>query len=423
MSVSRAFSSGLSCHTCRIAAIRSFTPSSFSHVSTPSHSASWTAIVPSQTITRSLSSSRVQRSTKVDLPPPETDPGLAFLESENSTAVPQDVDVEASKTSPPTNVTPVEAEASSQSAQKQTSPVPWYLQTQHSRPPPTPEHIAREAIPDLPPNPPPLLKELLEYVSITAGLDDLELFDLRHLDPPPALGAKLLMIIGTARSEKHLHVSADRFCRHLRREYGLKANAAGLLGRNELKIKLRRKAKRMRLLANIGGQEPEGNMDDGIRTGWICVTLGKIEAHPADTEMPGLTDEDFVGFRDVKPGVNVVFQMFTEEKRAEIDLETLWGGVLRTHDRRDIEAEERVRAEGDFEELDETNAEVEESEEPADSRPVVSKPQSDLVSDASKWQFKPPTPSKGDVFPPAWLSGTSRRKPRRLHTVGLDSTV
>ncbi|KAF1919676.1 hypothetical protein BDU57DRAFT_422926, partial [Ampelomyces quisqualis] len=228
--------------------------------------------------------------------------------------------------------------------------IPWYLREQSK---------LREAqqqtieIPDLPTNPPPLLKTILEYISTTAGLDDLELLDLRHLDPPPALGPKLIMIIATARSEKHLHVAADTFSRYLRREHGLKANAAGLLGRNELKIKRRRKAKRMRMLANVGGAVPEVNIDDGIRTGWICCTLSKIEAHPDDTHMPGDDVQGFVGFREVKPGVNVVVQMFTEEKRAETDLETLWKGVLKTHQRQEKAAEDALKGPKEPTEVDE----------------------------------------------------------------------
>lgn len=267
--------------------------------------------------------------------------------------------------------------------------VPWYLRTQASVPSPIqPAHV-----PDLPSNPPPLLQPLLQYISVTAGLDDLSLLDLRHLDPPPALGPKLIMIIGTARSEKHLHVAADRFCRYLRRDHGLKANAAGLLGRNELKIKLRRKAKRMRMLANVGGAAPEGNIDDGIRTGWICCTLGKIEAHPDDSNVPGDNVDGFVGFSDVKPGVNIVVQMFTEEKRAETDLETLWGGVLRTHQRRDRTAEEVLQQlEEDIEELEYDDESLQE--------PIVEAKQS-YTSPSPALQFHRPKSSPGDEFPPA----------------------
>jgi hypothetical protein len=295
--------------------------------------------------------------------------------------------------------------------------IPWYLRSQSSAPSP----VQAAEIPDLPPNPPPLLETLLEYVSVTAGLDDLQLLDLRHLDPPPALGPKLIMLIATARSEKHLHVAADRFCRWLRRDHGLKANAAGLLGRNELKIKLRRKAKRMRMLANVGGAMPEGNLDDGIRTGWICCTLGKIEAHPDDMHMPGDNVQEFVGFRDIKPGVNVVVQMFIEEKRAETDLETLWGGVLRTHQRRDKSADEALmELEQDIEDLEE---DVEESDyETRQSPEAVTKPPIEPNTPASMptpaQQKHRPRPSPGDFFPPA-SNSDSRKQLRRLHTVGL----
>lgn len=283
--------------------------------------------------------------------------------------------------------------------------VPWYLRQQSALREQAQKPIE---IPDLPPNPPPLLKSILEYVSITAGLDDIELLDLRHLDPPPALGPKLIMIIATARSEKHLHVAADTFSRWLRREYGLKANAAGLLGRNELKIKLRRKAKRMRMMANVGGAVAEGNIDDGIRTGWICCTLSKIEAHPNDTHMPGDDVEEFVGFRDVKPGVNVVVQMFTEEKRAETGLESLWGGVLKTHQRQDKAAESTLK-------------EVEDPEEVKDKIRATERRVPQVGTAAPSITPQPVRPLRstpGDVFPPA-SNVDAARQIRRLHTVGL----
>lgn len=252
---------------------------------------------------------------------------------------------------------------------------------------------------------------------MTAGLDDLTLLDLRDLDPPPALGPKLIMLIATARSERHLHVSADRFARWLRREHGLKANAAGLLGRNELKIKLRRKAKRMRMLANVGGTLPEGNIDDGIRTGWICCTLSKVEAHPDDTHMPGDDVKEFVGFRDVKPGVNIVVQMFTEEKRAETDLETLWGGVLRTKKREERSADEQLRElEQDLEDLETDDAEERAANLSEQSAGVRTQPATPVR------QFRTPKPSAGDAFPDAAdVASLKQRRGqmRRLHTVGL----
>ncbi|KAG9237813.1 hypothetical protein BJ875DRAFT_452851 [Amylocarpus encephaloides] len=202
-----------------------------------------------------------------------------------------------------------------------TSSEPWYLQVE------APERTIkplseRQKLPDLPESPPLILQPLLRQVSIDLGLDDLYLLDLRTLDPPPALGANLLMLIGTARSERHLHVSADRLCRWLRSTYKLRPDADGLLGRNELKLKLRRKAKRAKLMGST-----EENADDGVRTGWVCVDVGVVEGVASKNAVEEPTD--FVGFGRKTDGVRIVVQMLTEEKREEIELERLWGGILK----------------------------------------------------------------------------------------------
>ncbi|KAH8596108.1 hypothetical protein B0O99DRAFT_621052 [Bisporella sp. PMI_857] len=215
-----------------------------------------------------------------------------------------------------------ESKVSNESPEESASSLPWYLQVQ------TPQRAVqplseRQKIPELPQLPPPILAPLLQQVSIDLGLDDLSLLDLRKLDPPPALGANLVMIIGTARSEKHLHVSADRLCRWLRSTYKLRPSADGLLGRNELKLKLRRKARRSKLL----GSALDENEDDGVRTGWICVDIGVVDG-PGVTESTFAT-QDFVGFGRRTDGIRLVVQMLTEEKREEMDLERLWTGILK----------------------------------------------------------------------------------------------
>lgn len=217
------------------------------------------------------------------------------------------------------------------SSQEVTS-VPWYLQVK----PPEREAsplLKRQQLPPLPPDPPPLLNPMLEHISTDLGLDDLTLFDLRDIDPPPALGANLIMVLGTARSEKHLHVSADRFCRWLKTTHKLSPYADGLLGRGELKLKLRRKARRAKLLSNVGSSE-KANVDDGIRTGWICVNVGSI---PDGREVMVHKDlhEDYVGFGEEVDGAKVVIQMLTQGKRDELDLEDLWGKMVRRHERKE----------------------------------------------------------------------------------------
>ena len=224
-------------------------------------------------------------------------------------------------------------------------PIPWYLQVETPQPPAASYPLAqRQFIPELPSDPPPILSPILQYLSVDAGLDNLSLIDLRHLDPPPALGANLVMMIGTARSVKHLNVSADRFCRWLRSNYKLRPYADGLLGRNELKLKLRRKARRLKLAQSVGNTL-EANKDDGITTGWVCVNVGSVEGLGGNLtsestdfkrEMEGAQgikdakaiedgeDDGYIGFGRRSTAPRIVVQMFTEEKRLEMDLEGLW---------------------------------------------------------------------------------------------------
>jgi hypothetical protein len=231
---------------------------------------------------------------------------------------------------------------------------------------------------------------------VRIGLDNLTLLDLRSLDPPPALGANLIMIIGTARSVKHLNVSADRFCRWLRSEWKLRPVADGLLGRNELKLKLRRKARRQKMMGLVGaGAREAGNEDDGITTGWVCVNIGMVDpslqprvrqtdgdaALDADQEHDTYSEEEdviasqaeqqddleddldhtsehdpnqnpedtYIGFGSHSNHPRIVVQMFTDEKRAEMDLEGLWDW----RNTRRVSKNQRLEERGILEELDE----------------------------------------------------------------------
>lgn len=192
---------------------------------------------------------------------------------------------------------------------------PWYLEVEPPKHPTLVAHLP--PLPDVPPNSPQLVGPLLKFTSEDLGLDELALHDLRDLYPPAALGPGLLMLFGTARSERHLHVSADRLVRWLRGR-GITANADGLLGRNELKIRLRRKARKAKLLGSN-----RSDTDDGITTGWICVNLGTIGWSDAEAEIVG-EDGRMSGFGVPQTGTTVVVQMFTESRRAELDLETFW---------------------------------------------------------------------------------------------------
>jgi len=150
-------------------------------------------------------------------------------------------------------------------------------------------------------------------------MEDIEILDLRNLDPPPALGPGLMMLFGTARSERHLHVSADRLVRWFRGR-GVSADADGLLGRNELKIRQRRNARKMKRLGH--GYAQRGD-DDGISTQWVCVNAGTVSWVEAEEAVVG-ADGRVSGFGVPQVGSTVVVQMFTKARRTELDLEGFW---------------------------------------------------------------------------------------------------
>ncbi|MCJ1335419.1 ATPase synthesis protein 25 mitochondrial [Bachmanniomyces sp. S44760] len=215
--------------------------------------------------------------------------------------------------------------------------LPWYLQVDLPERPSN-SLLQRQQLPELPADPPPLLQPVLEYASMDLGIDDLSILDLRDLEPPPALGANLLMVLGTARSEKHLHVSADRLCRWLRTKHQLSPYADGLLGRNELKIKMRRKARRSKLLGKTSSKD---NADDGIRTGWVCVNAGTIQELDRIEEEEQIAD-GVIGFGGQVSGVKLIVQMLTEEKREELNLEGLWNQTLSRQQRKEVREAEAV---------------------------------------------------------------------------------
>ncbi|MCJ1332592.1 ATPase synthesis protein 25 mitochondrial [Thelotrema lepadinum] len=214
---------------------------------------------------------------------------------------------------------------------EEASSVPWYLRDQKN--PKTPAlRLEREKLPELPPDSPKNLQPILEHLSTDIGLDYLTLLDMRALDPPSPLGANLIMLIGTARSEKHLHVAAGRFSRWLRKTYKFKVEADGLIGPKELKKRLRRKNKRAKLLSSVQASE-QSNRDDGLSNTWICINAGFIEKSKSKEQ--SLDAKGIVGFGTKVEGTRLVLQMFTEEKREQTDLETLWNSYLTRQDRRD----------------------------------------------------------------------------------------
>ncbi|PSR82366.1 hypothetical protein BD289DRAFT_454331 [Coniella lustricola] len=199
---------------------------------------------------------------------------------------------------------------------------PWYLQEEAPRHPTLIPTLA--PLPDIPEGAPAILADLVKQVVEDMGLDELNLLDLRKLNPPAALGPNLIMLFGTARSERHLHVAAGRLKSWLR-ERGIRADADGWLGKNEFKIKMRRRMKKARLL---GVSEQSINPDDGLATRWICVNLGTIGTTQAPETTLESSDGRFAGFGTRQTGTTIVVQMMVESKRKELNLEKLWSDIL-----------------------------------------------------------------------------------------------
>ncbi|BFZ59764.1 ATPase synthesis protein 25 mitochondrial [Saitoella coloradoensis] len=202
---------------------------------------------------------------------------------------------------------------SGESASASVEEKPWYLlndddiQSQWAAP-----VTPIEVIPDLPENPPDFLERLLNYLSSECNLLDLRILDLRNCDPPAAWGEQTIMIVGTAKAERHLRVAGEDLMTWLRKAYNLRPWAEGLPREAQGKIVARRRRKN---LARGKIESPED-----ARNNWVCVDTG----------------------RDC-----LVVHMFTEAGREQINLEGLWEEKLRDkgdafHDVKDIKNEWRT---------------------------------------------------------------------------------
>ncbi|KAI8715274.1 ATPase synthesis protein 25, mitochondrial [Fusarium sp. LHS14.1] len=221
--------------------------------------------------------------------------------------------------------------------------VPWFLEVE---PPRHPESQHKVELPKIPEDAPEVIGPMIKYIFEDMGLDDISLLDLRDLDPPAALGPNLIMLFGTARSERHLHISSGRFVRWLRKNHSIAARADGLIGPGELRTKLRRLRKKAKLLGTNTAIIPGG--DNGISTGWVCVHFSSSGDNI--NEAASFDDSGrFSGFGAPQTGTTVVVQCMTEARRGELDLETLWQAILK----KNLQENKKARGEkfADAEEL------------------------------------------------------------------------
>lgn len=143
----------------------------------------------------------------------------------------------------------------------------------------------------------------------------------------------------------------------------------------------------MKLAQSVGNTTYDQGYDDGITTGWICCNLGDVsQAKPVeaertedeliDEEAEGEVDTDehivysqkdqerpledepeyknpaeedfkYRGFGDNTFAPRIVVQMFTEQKRLEMDLEGLWEQRLTRRERKEEKRKDRLTKEDD----------------------------------------------------------------------------
>ncbi|KAF4123038.1 ATPase synthesis protein 25, mitochondrial [Geosmithia morbida] len=248
----------------------------------------------------------------------------------------------AGKEAPPTSADhEATLEAEAEEAEAETSPetTPWFLDEAPPQHPPS-QHSA--TLPTPPEDAPAMMGSMIKYIYEDMGLDDLSLLDLRDLDPQASLGPNLIMLFGTARSERHLHVSSGRFVRWVRRNCNVGARAEGLIGPGELKTKLRRLRKKAKLMGQNTAMIPGG--DHGISTGWVCVNFrATTEGRKGGDVEAARFDESgaMSGFGSSEHGTTIVVQCMTESRRNELDLESLWKGILR----RNLDQQAKIRGE------------------------------------------------------------------------------
>ncbi|KAK6515247.1 ATPase synthesis protein 25 mitochondrial [Arthrobotrys conoides] len=186
---------------------------------------------------------------------------------------------------------------------------PWY---HHSTLQPAPRRFVSpliEQMPDLPPNSPKNLDTLLNYLIKELSLSKIKIMDLRDLEPTPALGANTIMLITTARSERHMTIASDKCARYMRSILeGSQIYADGLIGRGEIKLRERRERRK--------GKRRTAEDEEAMRVGWICVNSGQ----------------------------GIVVQIMTGWKREQLNLEGLWSRKIHTSMKRKLK--DKLLAEG-----------------------------------------------------------------------------
>ncbi|KAK9369309.1 hypothetical protein V1509DRAFT_620349 [Lipomyces kononenkoae] len=167
---------------------------------------------------------------------------------------------------------------------------PWYLREANTHA--TVTNVA--PLPDIPEDAPAEVTEILNYLATDLGLAELSLVDLRNRNTQ--FGPNAIMIVGTARSDRHLIRASEDLRVHLKKAYRAKSRIEGLVSNDNLKIQERRIKKK------------------------ISKYTGDVSAY--ENDLRASAKNSWVFFDSRVKGIHI--HVITSEKRWQLDLEGLW---------------------------------------------------------------------------------------------------
>ncbi|KAK9254391.1 hypothetical protein V1507DRAFT_480149 [Lipomyces tetrasporus] len=170
------------------------------------------------------------------------------------------------------------------------SSTPWYLREANTHS--TVTNLT--PLPDIPDDAPQEVTEILNFLATDLGLMELSLVDLRSRNT--TFGPHAIMIVGTARSDRHLIRASEELRVHLKKTYRVKLRIEGLVSKDNLKVQERRIKKK------------------------ISKYTGDVSAYEQD--LRSSSKNTWVFFDTRVKGINI--HVITSEKRWQLDLEGLW---------------------------------------------------------------------------------------------------
>ncbi|KAK9378639.1 uncharacterized protein V2V93DRAFT_375427 [Kockiozyma suomiensis] len=169
---------------------------------------------------------------------------------------------------------------------------PWYLRVAESLAQTKVTNVA--ALPEMPDNSPDELEPILAFLVRDLGLQELSVIDLRGVST--VFGGEAIMVVSTARSERHLNRAAEQFRVFLKRTYRVKPIIEGLVGKERVKVQERRIKKK------------------------LSRYTGDVTSY--ENDLRSLNKNSWVFFDSKVSGIHV--HIITGDKRWELDLEGLW---------------------------------------------------------------------------------------------------